>query len=823
MARLPSGTVTFAFTDVEGSTRLLRERPGDYGRLLAEHQRILRDAFEHHGGVQAGVSGDALFFVLASAREAAAAAREAVEQLSGGPVRVRIGLHTGEAVLDAGNYVGLDIHRTARICAVAHGGQVLVSRSTRELIDDVVHDLGSHRLKDFPMPERLFQLGEGSFPALASLTRRALPTPTTPLVGRTRELTAVLELLDRRDVRLVTLTGPGGSGKSRLAVHAAARVAERRADAVAWVPLDALRDSALVVDAIAQSVGAPGQRVDVHIGDDEVLLVIDNFEHVLDAAPNIAALLAACQGLRVLATSRAPLHLKGEHEFPVSPLDREEAAALFIARARAAGQDVPDDAEVREICRRLDDLPLAVELAAARVRTLSPKQILARLDRRIPLLTSGVHEAPARQRTLRATIEWSHDLLDHSERELFRRLGVFVGGCRLEAAESVADADLDALHRLVEKSLLRRSGERLTMLETIREFAAERLDDARDGALTRRRHAEHFAAMGRGLGWRARHSDVAALELLEADNDNVRAAFDWAIRAGRLDICEALIEAAFSFWVDRGMAAEGFRRAEAVLDRSTAASASLVSIAGELARFSNHLGRAVELKEQAILLHERSGERNLLAANLSDLAEILNELGFEDRALDLGRRAYAIRQELGDPLRIAHARSALARLALRRGDHAEAADMAEESLPMYRAAGWWADVGWDCVLAAAAHRRAGGLARSREHVIEALLCGERIGDQSTLAGALEQAAALCATEGKYEDALHLYGPALRWRRTTGYMFGADDDAATLTATALSPTEQEVLTAQGAGWSLDEAVDRALTHLSVRASPGPPIS
>jgi class 3 adenylate cyclase len=239
MTSLPSGTVTFAFTDVEGSTRLLRERPNDYGRLLVEHQRTIRAAFERHGGLQAGIDGDALFFVFPSAREATAAAREAHEHLSGGPVRVRIGLHTGEAVVDEGNYVGLDIHRAARICAAAHGRQVVMSRATRELVDDVVHDLGSYRLKDFPTPERLFQLGEGRFPPLAGMTRRALPTPATPLVGRTRELNAVLELMQRPDVRLLTLTGPGGSGKTRLAVHAATRVADRRPDLVAWVPLAA--------------------------------------------------------------------------------------------------------------------------------------------------------------------------------------------------------------------------------------------------------------------------------------------------------------------------------------------------------------------------------------------------------------------------------------------------------------------------------------------------------------------------------------------------------------------------------------------------------
>lgn len=814
MAKLPSGTVTFAFTDVEGSTRLLRERAEDYGRLLAEHQCIVRDAFERHGGVQAGVDGDALFFVFASAREAAAAAGEAQEHLSGGAVRVRIGLHTGEAVLEEGNYIGLDIHRAARICAAAHGGQIVMSRSTCELIDGVVCDLGSHRLKDFPTPERLFQLGRGRFPPLATLTRRALPTPATPLVGRTTELNEVLELLDRPAVRLLTLTGPGGSGKSRLAIEAATRAAARRPGTVAWVPLDALRDAALVIDAIARSVGAPGQRVDVHLSDEDVLLVIDNFEHVVDAAADVGAMLAACSGLRVLATSREPLRLEGEHEFVVAPLAREEAVALFIARARSAGHDIADDAEVREICRRLDDLPLAIELAAARVRILSPAQIASRLDRRMAVLTRGTHEAPARQRTLRATMEWSYELLNDRERELFRRLAVFVGGCTLEAAQNVAEADLETLHLLVEKSLLRRSGERLAMLETIREFAEERLEDAREATLVRRRHAEHFAALARSLGDRVRESDPGALALLEADNDNVRAAFEWATGAKSFDICEALIEATWSFWINRGMAAEWFRRAEAVLDSSPDANANLLALAGEFARFSGHFERAVEFKERAIALRELAGERHELAAELADLAETLNALGIEDRTHEVAQRAYDIRLELGDPWGLAHARSALVRLALRRGDDARAADMADESLPVYRAAGSWGDLGWECALAAAANRRVGRLSRSRELVIEALRCGQRIHDQPSLAGGIEQAAALDAVDGRHEDAMRLYGAARRWRRTTEFMFDADDDAIRLTATALGGPGQEELMAAGARMSLQEAADRALTDLSV---------
>jgi predicted ATPase/DNA-binding SARP family transcriptional activator len=669
---------------------------------------------------------------------------------------------------------------------------------------------------DSTQPRRPLVAGHSRAPA--GTTRRVLPTPSAPLIGRTHELNAVLALLEAPDVRLVTMTGPGGSGKTRLAIHAAAEIAAHDPDRVAWVPLDAVRDSSLVVDAVAQSVGAPGRRVEAHVGDAPLLLVMDNFEHVLDGASDLAALLMACGGLRVLATSREPLHLANEHEYPVSPLGRDEAVALLQARARAVGQNVMDDVETREICRRLDDLPLAIELAAARLRTLSPAQLLRRLDHRLPLLTGGARDAPARQRTLRATIEWSYELLDPGDRDVLGRLGVFVGGCALEAAEAVGETDIDAVQRLVEKGLVRRSGERLAMLETVREFSVGLLEAGKEEASVRRRHAEYFAAEARTAGLLARRSDRGAIELLQADHDNVRAAYDWALRAGQLQLCEAIVSGAWAFWVGQGMADEGFRRAQAVVARLAEPSEVLLAIAGELARFSGHLEQAMELKERALRLAERSGDRENLAASLADLAETVNALGLHDRAEALAQRAYAIRRELGDPWGMAHARSALVRVALRRGADASAAAMAEESMPVYRADDSWVDLGWECILAAAAHRRIGDTSRAKELVIEALDCGRRIDDQSTLTGALEQAAALHAVAGEHEEALRFYGAALRWRNTTRDMFDADDDATTLATDSLSELARDSLITQGTELSLNEAADRA--RLSLQSEAGP---
>jgi predicted ATPase len=464
--------------------------PEGYADALGAHRRVLRDAFAAHGGVEVDTQGDAFFFAFATAPGALAAAAAARERLRAGPIRVRMGVHTGTPLLTEEGYVGIDVHRAARIAAVGHGGQILVSAATKSLAGEhaSLTDLGEHRLKDLSAPERLYQLGTGEFPPLKSLYSTNLPVPGSPFVGRERELGEVLGLLGGS--RLLTLTGPGGSGKTRLGLQAAGASAEAHPDGVYWVPLASLRDAALVLEEAGRALGTDDGLAD-HVGDKQLLLLFDNFEQVVDAASEVSDLLGSCPNLRVLVTSREPLHVTGEQEYAVPPFEHQEAIDFFLARARALDPGFEAKDAVPEICRRLDDLPLALELAAARVKALTPEQILQRLERRLPLLTGGPRDAPERQRTLRATIEWSHDLLAEDERRLFARLSVFAGGCTLHAAETVCDADLDTLQSLIDKSLVRHTDGRYWMLETIREFAAEQLG----GEGIRDMHAEHYVAL----------------------------------------------------------------------------------------------------------------------------------------------------------------------------------------------------------------------------------------------------------------------------------------------------------------------------------------
>jgi predicted ATPase/DNA-binding SARP family transcriptional activator len=525
---LPTGTVTFLFADVEGSTRLLQQLGSSaYADALAEFRRAMRTAAAARGGLEVDTQGDAIFLVFRRASNAVAAAREAHVRLAEGPLRVRMGLHTGEPATGEEGYVGIDVHRAARICAAGHGGQILLSEATHQLVKEDVRDLGQHRLQDLLEPLRLFQVGEDPFPPLASLNRTNLPVQPTAFLGREAELADVLGLLRRDSVRLLTLTGAGGSGKTRLALQAAAEAAVDYPDGVLWVPLQALRDPVLVEPTIAQAVGAQNDLAD-HLRSKRALLLLDNFEQIIDAATSLGDLLTQLPNLKLLLTSREPLHLAAEHEYPVEPLREREAVALFIQRARAIKPDFTEDGAVVEICLRLDCLPLAIELAAARVKALSTEDLLKRLDKRLPLLTGGPRDAPERQQTLRATIAWSYELLTPDEQRLFAHLAVFSGGCTLEAVEDVCQAELDILAALLDKSLLRREGERYLLLETIGEFALERLEESDELEELRRRHAEHYLKLARSIEALIPSPQTATLlDRLERDHDNLRAALAW--------------------------------------------------------------------------------------------------------------------------------------------------------------------------------------------------------------------------------------------------------------------------------------------------------
>ena len=610
---LPAGTVTFLFTDVEGSTRLLHELGAEgYAGVLTEHRRVLREAFSAHAGVEVDTQGDAFFVAFPTALGALAAAAAALEGLASGPIRVRMGIHTGTPFVGEEGYVGSDVHRAARIAAAGHGGQVLVSSSTASLVGtEGLRDLGEHRLKDLSAPERIYQLGETKFPPLASLHQTNFPVPATPFLGRKGELSEIAELLGREAIRLVTLTGPGGSGKTRLALQSAGAAADGFPGGVWWVPLTPLRDPALVVEAAAQALGGTVELAQ-QIGDKRLLLLFDNFEQVLEAAPEVGRLLWQCPGLTVLVTSREPLHLDGEWEYAVDPLREAEAVALFEIRARAARRDFAADGAVREICARLDNLPLAIELAAARVKVLSPAALLERLERRLPVLAGGSRDAPERQRTLRATIEWSHDLLSPEEQTLFRRLGVFAGGATLETIEIVCDADLDLLASIVDKSLVRvRDGDRYWMLETIREYAVERLDESGEAEKLRRRQAEHFLALAEEAEPNLKGSPKEWLDRLEREHDNLRAALDALEASSESERALRLAGALWKFWNMRGYPGEGRRRLEralAVDEGPTAARAKALNGVTALALAAGDVVTARLRAEEALALHRTLGD-----------------------------------------------------------------------------------------------------------------------------------------------------------------------------------------------------------------------
>lgn len=559
---LPTGIVTFLFSDIEGSTKLLDELgPAAYDDALVDHRRVIREAFARCGGVEVDTQGDAFFVAFPDANEALAAAAEAQRALAGGRIHVRMGIHTGSPHLGREGYVGKDVHRAARIAASGHGGQVVLSATTREGLNRSFEllDLGEHRLKDFATPVALSQLGNERFPPLRTISNTNLPRPASAFLGREHEVAEISAAL-RDGTRLLTLTGPGGMGKTRLAIESAAEIIGDFKAGVFWVGLAALRDPALVPETISQTIGAKDSLAD-SIGEREMLLLLDNLEQVIEAAPELATLVEACPKLRLLVTSRERLRVRGEVEYAVPPLSDVEAVELFCERAK-----LDPDETITELCRRLDDLPLAVELAAARTSVLSPTQILERLAKRLDLLKGG-RDAEARQATLRATIEWSHDLLTEEERGLFARLSIFRGGFPIDAAEAVCHADLDVLGSLVDKSLIRKTDERLAMLETIREFAAERLEANGEADEVRRRHADYFVALAEEAEPEVnRGSPKAWLDRLGAEHDNIRAALDRLESAGETQSVLHLAGAMVGFWQMRGPYQEAQRR----LDRALA-------------------------------------------------------------------------------------------------------------------------------------------------------------------------------------------------------------------------------------------------------------
>jgi len=652
----PTGTVTFLFTDIEGSTQRLAEVGTErYGALLETHRTLLRDACSRHAGHDFGGAGDSMFVAFGSAQDALRAAFAAQCALADHgwpgeqPLRVRMGVHTCEATSVAGDYVGLGVHRASRICDAGHGGQILLSHATQAIFAEsgefALRDLGEHRLKSLPQPQRIFQLLHprlgADFPPLRTAGKPPpnLPAQATPMVGRDRELHAIEALLRASGIHLVTLTGPGGTGKTRLALQAAADLADEFADGVHFVSLDAIVDPALVLPAIAHTLGvsaAAGQSLVAYLSGKSMLIVVDNFEQVVAAAPELGALIAQSPSVKLIATSREPLRISGERVYPVSPLATPdpqdlpaldalaacESVALFVERARAVQPDFTLTHEnaraVAEVCQHLDGLPLAIELAAARIGLLSPAAMVARLPQRLKLLAGGARDVPARQQTIRNAVAWSHDLLDADERDAFVRLGVFPS-FTIDAAEAIGAATFDEVASLVAKSLATRRGDRIAMLETIRSFAVEKLDATAFGATTRDRHAAHYAALVDDAVRERAANEKASLDTLQLEHDNIRAALDWLHdrdAARYVRVAGAL----GWFWHLHSHFAEGRARlaeAIALAPASDAARARALASAGELAAWAGDLAAARPAIDEAVSIWRTQGrEREVAAARI---------------------------------------------------------------------------------------------------------------------------------------------------------------------------------------------------------------
>jgi predicted ATPase/class 3 adenylate cyclase len=802
MASLPTGSVTVLFTDIEGSTRLLQQHPDEYGAAIARHHQILRSAVERHQGAIFQQMGDAICAVFTDPGDAIAAGMDSQYGMyieSWGVVEsinVRVAIHSGDVEEHDGHYFGLVLHQCARLTAATHGGQVVISAQTARLAAHslpsgaALRDLGLHRLKDLPTRERVYQLvGPGlrsEFPPLRTIEDRpfSLPTQPTPFIGREREVAAVQRLIARTDIRHVTLTGPGVTGKTRLVIEVARGCVDDYAGGVCFVALGTITDPALVASSLLRALGegevAGKDHMDIliaYLRPRQMLLILDNFEQVMPAAPMVTELLAAAPSLTILVTSRERLHVSSEYDFDVPPMslpDRHQATTLadmlnyetirlFRDRAQAARADFVLSAAhapaVAEICHRLDGLPLAIELAAAHVRILPLPTLLARLDRRFPLLTRGPSDLPARQRTLRGAIAWSHDLLDVAGQQLFRRLSVFVSGCTLDAAEVVlghiratggshesapheviqplrsTTSMFDELVDLVDKSLLRqaegRDGEpRFVMLETLREFATEQLAQSDDANAVAPRHAAYYKALAERADSQFFGPDqLVWLNRLETEHDNLVAALDW-YRANDTVAGLELAGKLAQFWELRGLRIEGRRWLSGFLvatQGDTPARARAFLGEGVLAAGQGEFGQSNDLCDRSLAVFQKLGDRHGIAQVYLRRGAMAQLRGSYSQAQTQLDQCLVIFQELGDRRGAGQAYHHLGILAAVEGDY----DIA------------------------------------RAHYDEALKCFEAIGHYAGIGGLLGQQARLASIQADYGTARRFYEEALELARRHG--------------------------------------------------------
>ncbi|MFC5176528.1 ATP-binding protein [Nocardioides taihuensis] len=808
----PTGVVTLLFTDIEGSTRLLRSLTADDAvTAFALHGRVLREAISRHGGYEQRTEGDSFFAVFQQATPAVAAAVEAQRLLAaqawpgGLPVRVRMGLHTCEPIQADGDYLGLDVHRAARIASAGHGGQVLLSEATRtvaELPDGVtVRDLGEHRLKDLDQPERIHQLRieglDSDFPPLNSLeTPSNLPSAVTRLVGRDADLAAVEQLVRRDDVRMVTITGTGGTGKTRVAIAVAGRLGDAFRDGLVFVDLTAVTDAAQVATAVEAALDVPStpgvppvENLVNHLRYRAVLLVLDNFEHLTPAAGDLATLLAGAARLKAVVTSRVPLRISAEHEYPLQLLAPRDAVELFVERARATQPAFEVSAAeaqvVGKICARLDHLPLALELAAARTKFLTVEQVLAHLDSRLGLLSSGPRDVPARQQTLRATIAWSYDLLPPGAAALLRRAAVFVGGFTVDALVTVADDPeaLAGIEVLLDHSLVRRdSGTgRLSLLETIREFALEQGQLTGELDETRRRHADFYAALASRIE-EGRHGPdrVAWRDRLEDELANLLTALEWALEAEppAAEPAAAIAVPLGMHWYTHGRPAEGAAwlwRVRALPDIPTRLRAQLAQRLGVLLdQQADKAGAAVVLAE-SVELFRQVADRTGLGRALNSLASASREVGSTARARELYEEALQIRTEIGDEEGISVTTFNLAQVAMDDGDFSTARRLFEESHEIDQGLGedWGAAIGSLGIATAAIAQ--GDLAAAAPRLRSAVLFFVDADDEDHLAETL----VVCADEAR----------ALGLAERSARLLGASDEMRSRIGIPLAPADE----------------------------------